>query len=430
MDLTSWLEHYGYIVIFLSLLLEMLALPIPGEVMMSYTGLLVFEGKLNGTLSIVIASAGVSAGVTLSYWIGYFVGKTLVTKYGHYIHLGDKQLAKLTTWFEKYGNKLLFVVYFIPGVRHFTGYFCGLTHMPFRKYAMYAYPGAIFWVSVFITLGRVLGPKWELYHDTVNHYLIIFGVASVVLTLLVYVYRNHRKRIAGFIMNLLTKGLDYFNSLGKVRSLVLASFAAFVMFVSLMLGLIQDFFAKEFNLFDEITSYIVHVVFGPEWHDPMNYFSKLGSIYFYGPLIVLTAIWVIKKARDQWLELSFLFWVVIGGELLDDGLRMLFHRPGPVVSGFRFLNTFPSEDTLTAITVWGFSAFLLLRHYSKRRLQIPVILTVILICLLVGISRIYFNVQFPSDVAAGYVFGGVWISLNIILLEVLRVLQRSKEIRT
>ncbi|WP_410513588.1 phosphatase PAP2 family protein [Paenibacillus sp. BR2-3] len=51
-----------------------------------------------------------------------------------------------------------------------------------------------------------------------------------------------------------------------------------------------------------------------------------------------------------------------------------------------------------------------------------VIVTVILLCLLVGLSRIYFEVQFPSDVVAGYVFGGVWISLNVILLEILRKL--------
>ncbi|MBM7569020.1 phosphatase PAP2 family protein [Paenibacillus sacheonensis] len=103
---------------------------------------------------------------------------------------------------------------------------------------------------------------------------------------------------------------------------------------------------------------------------------------------------------------------VLGGEVLDDELRMLFHRPGPVAAGIQLINTFPSEETLTSITVCGFTAFLLLRHDSH-----------ILVCLLVGISRIYSGVQFPSDVTAGYVFGGVWITLNVILLEVLRKLQ-------
>ncbi|WP_410513587.1 hypothetical protein PaeBR_03920 [Paenibacillus sp. BR2-3] len=236
--LTTWLEHYGYGLIFISLFLEMLALPLPGEMMMSYTGLFVFQGKLNWMLSILTASAGVTAGITLSYWIGYRLGQPFVTKYGHRIHLGEEQLTRMNVWFEKYGDKLLFVAY-------------------------------------------------------------------------------------------------HFNSLGKVRFLVLASFMIFVFFVSLMLGLIQDFLAQEFNHFDEVVSYVVLSGFGPEWQAPMAVFAKLGSIYLYGPLIIITVLWIVFLARERLLELTFLFWVVIGGDLLDEGLRYLFHRPGPVAAGFR-----------------------------------------------------------------------------------------------
>lgn len=424
--LTTWLEQYGYGTLFIALFLEMLALPLPGEMIMSYTGLFVFEGKLNGLLSILSAGAGVTAGITLSYWIGYKLGQPFLKKYGHRVHLGEEQLARMNKWFEKYGDKLLFLAYFIPGVRHITGYFCGATRMPFRKYATYAYTGAIFWVSLFISLGRVLGPKWEVYHQTVNRYMIIFGVASAVLTLLIYVFRKYRQRLIAALINLLKLGIHHFNSLGKVRFLVLASFTAFVLFVSLMLGLIQDFLAHEFSQFDEVTSYIILSLFGPQWKAAMLDFTSLGSINLYGPLIVIAALWIIFSAREKLLELSFLIWVVIGGEWLDEGLRFLFHRPGPVAAGFQLFNTFPSEESLTAFTVCGFSAFLILRHYSNRRVRILIISTVIAVCLLIGISRIYLNVQYPSDVAAGYVFGGVWISLNVMLLEILRVLQKSK----
>ncbi|WP_068620289.1 bifunctional DedA family/phosphatase PAP2 family protein [Paenibacillus tuaregi] len=425
MDILTWLAHYGYGLIFIALFLEMLALPLPGEMMMSYTGLFVFERKLNWLLSIVTAGAGVSAGITLSYWVGYRLGQPFITKYGHRIHMSEEQLARMTLWFEKFGNKLLFIAYFIPGVRHITGYFCGITRLPFRKYAMYAYPGAIFWVSLFISLGRVLGPKWEMYHSTVNHYMLIFGIASALLTMAFYIYKRYKQRVLASIMTLLTQGVQRFHSLGKVRFLVLAAFAAFVMFVSLMLGLIQDFLAHEFNRFDEVATFLVLTVFGPHWQVPMIFFAKLGSIYLYGPLIVVSAVWIALTAREKLLELSFLLWVVIGGELLDEGLRVLFHRPGPVAAGYQLFNTFPSKETLTSITVCGFSAFLLLRHYGQRVIRFLVAVVVILICLLVGVSRIYFQVQFPSDVAAGYVFGGVWVSLNVILLEILRKLQVS-----
>ena len=92
----------------------------------------------------------------------------------------------------------------------------------------------------------------------------------------------------------------------------------------------------------------------------------------------------------------------------------LFHREGPIHLGHQIYNTFPSEEQmLTSLTVCGFSAFLLVRHYTSTLIRIAAVFFVILLCLLVGLSRIYFHIQFPSDVIAGYVFGVVWISLNV-----------------
>ncbi|MFD2331716.1 bifunctional DedA family/phosphatase PAP2 family protein [Cohnella sp. GCM10020058] len=421
--LTNLLAHYGYGLIFLFLCLEMLALPLPGEMMMSYIGLFVYEQKLSWLFSIVSAGTGVLTGVTLSYWIGYRLGRPFIVRYGHRVHLTEARIDKLTLWFEKYGDKLLFVAYFIPGVRHITGYFCGVTRMPFRRYAFYAYTGAIFWVGLFISLGKVLGPKWELYHSTVNRYMIIFGIASAVLAGLVYVYRKYKGQVFEALMQLLAQGVRRFHSFGKVRFLLLASFAVFIVFFSLMLGVIQDFLGQEFGQFDEIASFLVIASFGPGWDGWMHAFEQLGTLYLYGPVLVLTALWIMLHSKERRLDLIFLVWVVVGGEFLDEILRTFFHRPGPVAADVQLFNTFPSEETLITLTVCGFSVFLLLRHYHFRYVRVPLVLGVILICLAVGISRIYFGVQYPSDVFAGYVFGGAWVSLHVMLLEILRKLR-------
>ena len=424
--LTTWLEHYGYWVLFFALLLEMLALPFPGEVLMSYSGLLIFQGKLSWIVAIITAFAGVSTGVTLSYWIGLRLGTPFFNKYGARIHLGPERLHKISFWFQKYGNKLLIVACFIPGVRHFTGYFAGITRIPYRTYAKYTYMGAFIWVTVFISLGKVLGPQWEQYHHTMNRYFIYAGIIAAFILLLVYAYRRNKIRFTELLTSSIRKGIYHFHSLGKVKFIVLAAFTVLAVCVSLMIGMIQDFLENEFTLFDEVGSFIIHEVFDPSWSAWMNRFALLGSYYVFIPLIVLTTILIVWKGKERMLELMCFTFVIVGGEALDEGLRSLFHRVGPANVKYEFPYTFPSEQTLISLTVCGFAAYLLVRHKGNLKVRIVATLLVITLCLLVGISRVFFYIQLPSDVLAGYVFGGTWFSLNVILLEILRMLQRNE----
>lgn len=68
--ITALIEHYGYLVLFVSLMLELIALPLPGEFLMGYSGVLVFQGKLNWFLSVAAAGAGSCTGMTAYYWVG------------------------------------------------------------------------------------------------------------------------------------------------------------------------------------------------------------------------------------------------------------------------------------------------------------------------------------------------------------------------
>jgi membrane protein DedA with SNARE-associated domain/membrane-associated phospholipid phosphatase len=421
---TNLLEHYGYWVLFFALMLELIALPLPGEFIMTYAGLIVFQGKLDWFLSIVTAGIGACLGMTISYWIGYRLGNPFFEKYGSRIHLGPDKLTSVSSWFQRYGNKVLLIAYFIPGVRHITGIFSGTTRMPFRNYAAYAFSGAFIWVTIFISLGKLLGPKWELYHSTINRYMIILGLLSAVVYLCIYLFRKYKARIKIQMVSILDQAFQRYQSVGRVEFTVIIAFAAFILFFSLMLGLIQDFLANEFTEFDEVTSYIVHEIFDPIWSGPMNLFAWLGTYYVFVPLIIFTCVWIWFKGKDRFLELTFFVIVIVGGEVLNEYLQLLFHRTGPtgVISDF----TFPSEQSLITLTVCGFAAFLLVRHNGLMKTRVLAISLVIILCLLVGISRIFFNVQYASDVIAGYVFGGVWITLNVILLEILRVARLYK----
>ncbi|GIP37081.1 hypothetical protein J31TS4_03610 [Paenibacillus sp. J31TS4] len=416
------MDQYGYYVLGIALMLELLALPLPGEVLMTYTGLMIFQGHLNWGLSILTAGFGASLGMTLSYWIGFKLGTPFFEKYGAKIHLGPDKLRKTSEWFERYGNKLLLIAYYIPGIRHFTGYFSGVTRMPFRTYMLFAYTGAFLWTGTFISLGKVLGPKWEQFHHTITKYLIIAGMIAVLLFVAVYMFRRYKAQMVTITLAGLNKGVQTFHSLGKVKLLVVIAFGVFLILFSVMAGLIQDFLAGEFADFDAVTTFIVKAVFDETWTGWMNRFMDLASLPVLFTIVGLTVVWVLIKGRDRLLEVSFLLFVLIGGELWDEGLRKLFHRTGPT----SLMNTFPSEQTLITIIFLGFAMYLFVRHVRIAWIRTGALLLVLAVSFLVGISRIYFDIQYPSDVAAGYVFGGVWLSLNIVLLELFRLFKNNK----
>lgn len=416
------MDHYGYWVLFFGLMVELVAFGIPTEVLMSYAGLLVFEGRLNWLMSILASGIGSVIGMTVSYGIGYKLGAPFFEKYGSRIHLGPERLKKTSAWFERYGNKLLLVAYFIPGVRHVTGYFSGITRIPFRTYMVYAYSGAFIWVSTFISLGKVLGPKWEQFHYTITKYLLIAGIVAAALLILAYMYRKYKRQLFEFTVTALKKGEKTFRSLGRVKLLIVISSGVFLLLFAVMMGLIQDFLANEFAEFDTVASYIVHVIFDETWVRWMSGFALLASYPVLVPLIAFSFGWVLRRGKDRVLESGFLILVLIGGELWGEGLRRIFHRTGPTDIPY----TFPSEQALITVIYLGFIAFLVARHLHGIWVRYAVFLAVIVVSFLVGLSRIYFHLQYPSDVVAGYVFGGVWLSLNIVLLEIFRFLRQEK----
>ena len=76
----QFLWDYGYIVLFAGLFLELIAFPIPGEVLMTYSGFLVFRGQLHWGLSILLAGLGSIVGITVTYGIGSILGRPFFEK--------------------------------------------------------------------------------------------------------------------------------------------------------------------------------------------------------------------------------------------------------------------------------------------------------------------------------------------------------------
>lgn len=228
-------NHYGYIAVLISLVLELIAFPLPGEALMTYCGYVVYMNKMGYLLSIIVATSGAIIGITISYFIGRALEIRLIEKYGCYIHLNKNRMDKISTWYQKYGGILLIVAYFIPGIRHITGYFSGMTKVSYKKFAISAYLGALIWTTTFISLGRVLGANWNKYNEISKWYLLI---AVLIAILLILLYISYKEKINVFSKFLKEEFCKILYSMLKVKVLVTGLAVLFLIFIVVMIGFI------------------------------------------------------------------------------------------------------------------------------------------------------------------------------------------------
>lgn len=186
------LMHYGYFGIIIALIGGIIGLPIPDEVLLTYLGYNIYEGKMVYFNSLVCAFVGAAGGISLSYLIGYKFGLPLLLKYGPKIHITETKINRTRRLFEKFGPPLLLVGYFIPGIRHLVAYVAAINRYPFKKFTVYAYIGALLWTFTFITLGKKLGQDWILVERYLSKYSIYIILLALILCVVFYFYWRKR----------------------------------------------------------------------------------------------------------------------------------------------------------------------------------------------------------------------------------------------
>ncbi|WP_121641080.1 DedA family protein [Virgibacillus sp. Bac330] len=160
-DLESFIVHYGYIGMYIVLILGIVGMPFPDEVLLTYVGYHVSLGNMSLNLAIFIAILGSISGISISYFLGQWLGVPFIKRFGPKLRIKEKQIDWVRNHFNKHGATFLIFGYFIPGIRHVTAYVAGFSKYHYFRFAVFAYIGAIFWASTFIILGNILGDQWE-----------------------------------------------------------------------------------------------------------------------------------------------------------------------------------------------------------------------------------------------------------------------------
>ena len=105
---------------------------------------------------------------------------------------------------------------------------------------------------------------------------------------------------------------------------------------------------------------------------------------------------------------------LVGAWALDTGLKLLFARARPTAFYEYYpapqSYSFPSGHALFSVCFFGGLAVLLTHRLQSRALQVAVWIVAVLIILLIGASRVYLGVHYPTDVVGGFAVGLVWVT--------------------
>ncbi|PZP55862.1 MAG: phosphoesterase [Micavibrio aeruginosavorus] len=152
------------------------------------------------------------------------------------------------------------------------------------------------------------------------------------------------------------------------------------------------------------------VAWGPVWFaEMMRDISSLGSMFVLSLFTLCSAVYLYmtKHARRA----AYLVAAVIAGTILSNSLKLGFDRPRPDLvphATETLTSSFPSSHSMMSAIVYLILGALLAQAQASRKLKIYFLSIAVFLTLIVGISRIYLGVHWPSDVMAGWLAGLVF----------------------
>jgi membrane protein DedA with SNARE-associated domain len=186
---TSTILNYGYLAVFVLMVLESACVPVPSEVTMLFGGALAnatfvaglgAEGRhLNFLLVGLLGTAGNLVGSWIAWSVGWRGGRPLIERWGRYVFLREHELDRAEAWFARYGETAVFASRLLPVVRTFISLPAGVAEMPFGRFSLYTAAGCLPWTFALTALGYALGSQWELVERFLRP--VSLAVAAVIV---------------------------------------------------------------------------------------------------------------------------------------------------------------------------------------------------------------------------------------------------------
>ena len=191
---TTVISGAGYGGIVGLMAIESACIPLPSEVIMPFSGYLVYTGQFNLWIVTVAGAFGCVLGSLLAYWVGMRGGRPLIEKYGRYILISRHDLDLADRWFAHYGEAIVFISRLLPAIRTFIAFPAGVARMNLKKFVIYTFAGSLPWCFGLAYAGQKLGEQWDknpLLKSWFHRFDFVIGIV-IAIAVVWWVWRHLR----------------------------------------------------------------------------------------------------------------------------------------------------------------------------------------------------------------------------------------------
>ena len=184
------LDRYGYLVVFLTILVEGVGIPAPGQTFLIAAALSAAHGNLSLVWVLIWACLAAGLGNSLGYLLGRWGGRPLLARF----KVRGARLARLEERFRHYGGGMVLVARFFDGLRQVNGIMAGMLKMPWKIFTGFNVLGAILWTGVWglgtYFLDQEINPVRRAFGQ-INPFVAAITLVGL-LALLVYLFHRGR----------------------------------------------------------------------------------------------------------------------------------------------------------------------------------------------------------------------------------------------
>jgi membrane protein DedA with SNARE-associated domain len=185
----EFITEWGYLGIFMLMLLENIFPPIPSELIMPFAGFAAARGDLSPAGVIIAGTAGSLAGTSAWYLAARMLGverfRRLCNWLGRFATITEKDIDSAVHWFDRYGHWAVLFGRLVPAVRTLISAPAGLAAMPVWKFLAISTVGTAAWTALLTGAGYVLDDQYE----AVEGWIDPVSTGVIILAVVIYIWR-------------------------------------------------------------------------------------------------------------------------------------------------------------------------------------------------------------------------------------------------